>query len=81
MNFTENGYYLDNFTYNEFGKIEPIFKKCYKSCKTCSKYYEIKEDEKENHNCLKCADNYYNLENGYPSNCYNNGTIRNKKGN
>ena len=74
MNFTENGYYLDNFTYNEFGKIEPIFKKCYKSCKTCSKYNEIKEDKKENHNCLKCADNYYNLENGYPSNCYKNGT-------
>ena len=60
MNITQNGYYLDNFTLNDKGEIEPKFKKCYESCKTCIKYKEI-NNNKENHNCIECADNYYKL--------------------
>ena len=76
MNITEKGYYLDNSTMN-IGEIEPIFKKCYESCKTCIKYKEKTGDKEEIHNCLKCAEYYYKLENGlYPFNCYDNETIK-----
>ena len=49
FNLTQNGYYLDNST------LEPIFKKCYESCKTCIKYKENKGNI-EIHNCIDCAD-------------------------
>ena len=76
MSLTEYGYYLDNLAYDERGKIEPIFKKCYESCKTCFGYKEIADNKEENHNCIECADYYYKLENGsYPYNCYDNETI------
>ena len=69
FNLTQNGYYLDNST------LEPIFKKCYESCKTCIKYKENKGNI-EIHNCIDCADYYYKLEKGlYPYNCYDNDTI------
>ena len=62
-----SGYYLDNSI--------NILKKCYDNCKTCKGPYE-KNMNIENHNCLECADNYYNLPNGsFPNNCYDNATI------
>ena len=74
MNITKEGYYLDNYTNINNSEIKPIFKKCYKSCKTCIKYKE--NIDKENHNCIECADNYYKLDNElYPNNCYDNETI------
>ena len=64
-----SGYYLDNNTKN--------LKKCHYRCKTCKGPYENNiEANIENHNCIECADNFYNLPNGsYPSNCYDNATI------
>ena len=74
MNITKKEYYLDNYTNINKSEIKPIFKKCYKSCKTCIKYKE--NIDEENHNCILCADNYYKLGNGlYPNNCYDNETI------
>ena len=79
MNITKKGYYLDNSTLN-MGEMEPIFKKCYKNCKTCIKYKEKTFGIEENHNCLECADYYYKLDNNlYPYNCYDNETINSWK--
>ena len=63
-----SGYYLDNST--------NILKKSYNNnCKTFNGPYE-KNNNVENHNCLECVDNYYNLRNGsFPNNCYDNATI------
>ena len=74
--FTEKGYYLDDNNIQE--GVEPIFKKCYKSCKTCTKYIMINpETQEEKHNCIVCAENYYNLINDlYPTNCYDIETIK-----
>ena len=46
------GYYLD--------KNAKILKKCYESCKKCKAPFE-NNDEKQNHNCVECVDNYYKL--------------------
>ena len=59
------GYYLDN----DIKKL----KRCYNICKTCTGFLEKNIDNnKENHNCIECVDNYYKLG---ESNCYNNETI------
>ena len=58
-----SGYYLDN--------KENILKKCYFSCKECADYLKY-INNKENHNCIKCNDNYYKLG---ENNCYNNETV------
>lgn len=66
-----SGYYLDN----------NILRKCFRSCKTCGGSLEINtEMNMENHNCLECAENYYNLPDGsYSNNCYDNQTINSWK--
>ena len=73
MNLTEKGYYLNNINTKE---EEQIFQKCYNSCKTC--FYGMivnSTTNKENHNCIECADNYYKIDNDlYPDNCYDNET-------
>ena len=74
MNITEKGYYLDNINITI---EEPLFKKCYNSCKTCVQgiIYNSATNE-ETHNCKECADNYYIFDNTlYPYNCYDNETI------
>ena len=72
MKFTENGYYLDS---------DLIFKKCYEGCRTCSGGLMIDSDTLENnHSCIECADNYYNLKYDlYPNNCYDIKTINSWK--
>ena len=61
-----SGSYLDNDTY--------ILKKCYQSCKTCTGYIEYYDNNnKENHNCIECAEGYYKSPYElYNNNCYNN---------
>ena len=60
-----SGYYLDN--------IENKFKKCHINCKECNGPYRNNNiNDIENHNCIKCIDDYYKLG---ESNCYNNETI------
>ena len=60
----ENKYY--------FNRSDNKFHKCYYTCSECFN----SEPNEENHNCVKCADNYYKLENDlYPNNCYDNETI------
>ena len=64
-----SGYYLDDNT--------NILKKCFNNCKTCNGPYENNTElNKENHHCLECAENFYNLPKGlFPNNCYDNATI------
>ena len=54
-----------------------ILKKCYHSCKSCNGGFSYNNLTKiENHNCIECKDNYYNLPNGlHYNNCYDNKTI------
>ena len=69
IKLSSEGYYISN-------NITGLLSKCYESCKTCAKYKEIYQDNKENHNCIECADNYYKLENElFPNNCYDRETI------
>ena len=50
------------------------FHKCYYTCSECLNI----EPNETNHNCIKCSENYYKLNNGlYPNNCYDNKTIKN----
>ena len=75
---SEQGYYLDN---SYIGEGRKLFKKCYKSCKTCEWGIILNSStNEENHNCKECADNYYRLENdSYSNNCYDNETINTLK--
>ena len=68
--FKENGYYLKEKEDNPDIKI---FYKCYLSCSLCDKGKEFDASTgQDNHNCLKCRDNYYPLKNDLnPKNCYN----------
>ena len=60
ISLSEEGYYLKNGT----------FYNCHYSCLKCN------DSNEENHNCLECAENYYNLENDlFSNNCYNNELI------
>ena len=62
--YKENGYYL---TGKEDNPDIKIFYKCYLSCSLCDKGKEL-----DNHNCLKCKENFYPLKNDInPKNCYN----------
>ena len=68
--FKENGYYLKEEEDNPDVKI---FYKCYLSCSLCDneKVFDTLTN-KDNHNCLKCMENYYPLKNDInPKNCYN----------
>ena len=67
IEYKENGYYLQKDANN----IEILYK-CYQSCALCEKGKEFDEDtNKDNHNCLECAENYYKLKNDLiPTNCY-----------
>ena len=58
-----------------------ILRKCFRSCKTCNGSLEINTEMNiEKHNCLECAENYYNLPDGsYPNNCYDNQSINSWK--
>ena len=63
LNISKEGYYYDeNLKY---------YKKCYESCKTCSKgpKYLIDKSDIEEMNCNKCPQDFYKLEN--TNNCYN----------
>ena len=68
--FKENGYYLKEDQDNPDTKI---FYKCYLSCSLCDKEKQFDPlTNKDNHNCLKCNENYYPLKNDInPKNCYN----------
>jgi len=49
------------------------FHKCYYTCSECLNI----EPNETNHNCIKCSENYYKLNNDlYPNNCYDNETIK-----
>ena len=62
--YKENGYYLKEK--EEHPDIK-IFYKCYSSCSLCDKGKEL-----DNHNCLKCKEDFYHLKNdNNPKNCYN----------
>ena len=57
-----------------FNSKDSMFHKCYNTCSECSNF----EPNETNHNCIKCAENYFNLDNGlYLNNCYDNETIKN----
>ena len=52
-----------------FSKTCKIFleiKKCYSSCRNCTK--SIDNSNEENHNCMFCSDNFYHFQN--ETNCY-----------
>ena len=51
-----------------------IFKKCHETCSLCDNGLEIDPvTNEENHNCEKCAKNYYPLfEDVHEKNCYGN---------
>ena len=68
--FKENGYYLKE---KEDDHNTKIFYKCYLSCSLCDKEKEFDSlTNQDNHNCLKCSENYYPLKNDKnPKNCYN----------
>ena len=66
LNYTkENAYY--------FLETDKKFYKCYISCSLCNKGKEFDNSKnKDIHNCLKCANNYYPLRyDQNPNNCYN----------
>ena len=53
-----SGYHSDN--------VNSILKKCFKNCKTCKGPLEYNsENNKVNHNCIECADNYYKIPYNY----------------
>ena len=57
-----------------FNSTDSMFHECYYTCSECLNV----EPNKTTHNCIKCAENYYKLENEfYPFNCYDNETINN----
>ena len=66
--FKENGYYLDIDSNNSSIKI---FYKCYFSCSLCEQGKQFSNlTNKDNHNCLKCKENFYPLKNDInPNNC------------
>ena len=69
IEYKNNGYYLgEDINGNE------ILYKCYESCLLCDKGKEFDSDtNKDNHNCLSCAENNYKLRNDLnPKNCYGN---------
>ena len=65
--FKNMGFYLE-----QLDDTTKIFKKCHESCSLCDKGLEINIlTDKENHNCIECANNYYRLrDDPYENNCY-----------
>jgi hypothetical protein len=68
--FKENGYYLKDI--DDINNLK-IFYKCFISCSLCNEGEEFDiSTNKNNHNCLQCANNYYPLRyDPNPYNCYN----------
>jgi len=67
--FKNKGFYLEELEDNT-----KIFKKCHETCSLCDNGLEIDPvTNEENHNCEKCAKNYYPLfEDVHEKNCYGN---------
>ena len=67
--FKNKGFYLE-----ELEDGTKIFKKCHETCSLCDRGLEIDPGtNEENHNCEKCAKNFYPLfEDVHEKNCYGN---------
>ena len=66
MSILERGYYFDDFTITD-GE-EPVFKKCYENCKTCSNTLIG-----NNMNCILCKDSLHKIKG--TNNCYDDSLI------